>query len=608
LARVTRKITVGANRHPFSAQQQASNQPMTSKQLYLRLLGYVRPYRKVFAFSILFTILLALTQPMVPALFKPLLDGSFVDKDLDTIRLMPLALIGLFIVRGIASYSSTMAIQWVSNKVIMDLRNEMFQRLMTLPNRYYDDNPTGTILSKVTFNVQQVASASTNVLIVLVRDSISVLGLIAWMLYIDWQLTLSIFIIGPLIGLLVNAISKRLRRLSGSIQESMGEMTHVLEETIQGTKVVKLFGGQAYEGKRFSEVANWLRRYLMKRSAAAALASPAGELIMVVGLAGVIYYASMQSLENQFSVGAFVSFIGALGMMMSPVKNLIRINEQLQPGLAAAQSVFELVDEQAEEDQGESTLPRARGLIEFERVRFSYPGASASAIDDLSLTIQAGERIALVGPSGGGKSTIANLIPRFYNLSEGHIRIDDIDLQAITLKELRRNIALVSQEVILFNDSVEANIAYGEMRGTPRSKVVEAAQAAYAMDFIDKMPEGLDTLIGEKGVRLSGGQRQRLAIARALLKDAPILIMDEATSALDNESERYIQQALETLTRDRTTLIIAHRLSTIENADRILVIEGGRIVEQGPHQKLMQQDGVYRRLYETQLSSEATPS
>lgn len=581
---------------------------MTSKQLYLRLLGYVRPYRKVFAVSILFTVLLALTQPAVPAIFKPLLDGSFVDKDLDTIRLMPLLLIGLFFIRGIASYSSTMALQWVANKVIMDLRTELFQRLMSLPNRYYDDNPTGTILSKITFNVQQVASASTSVLVVLVRDSLSILGLLAWMLYIDWKLTLSIFIIGPLIGLLVSAISKRLRRLSGSIQETMGEMTHVLEETIQGNKVVKLFGGQAYEGKRFAEIANWLRRYLMKRSAAASLASPAGELIMVIGLAGVVYYASMQSLEDQFTVGAFVSFIGALGMMMSPVKNLIRINEHLQPGLAAAESVFELVDQQPEEDLGETSLARVEGQLKFEQVRFRYPGASRDAIADLTLTIRAGERVALVGPSGGGKSTIANLIPRFYDLRHGRILIDDIDLQSITLKDLRRNIALVSQEVILFNDSVEANIAYGEMRDTPRSKVVEAARAAHAMEFVDKMPEGLDTLIGEKGVRLSGGQRQRLAIARALLKDAPILIMDEATSALDNESERYIQDALETLTRNRTTLIIAHRLSTIENADRILVVDDGRIVEQGPHEKLMRQDGIYRKLYETQLSNGSSNS
>ncbi len=581
---------------------------MTSKQLYLRLLGYVRPYRKIFALSILFTVILALTQPLLAALFKPLLDGSFVEKDLETIRLMPLALIGLFILRGIMTYSGTIAIQWVANKVIMDLRNAMFEQLMTLPNRYYDDHPTGTILSKITFNVQQVASASTDVLIVLVRDSLSVLGLLAWMLYLDWRLTLSILVIGPLIGLLVNAISKRLRRLSGSIQETMGEMTHVLEESIQGNKVVKLFGGQAYERKRFAEITNWLRRFRMKRSMAAALASPAGQLIMVFGLAGVVYYASMQSLADQFTVGSFVSFIGALAMTMSPVKNLIRINEQLQPGLAAAESVFELVDQEPEEDRGETNPGRVQGRIEFERVSFCYPGSPRAAIDDISLTIRAGERIALVGPSGGGKSTIANLIPRFYNLSEGAIRIDGIDLQSMTLKDLRRNIALVSQEVLLFNDSVEANIAYGEMRGLPRSKVVEAAQAAYAMDFIEKMPEGLDTLIGEKGVRLSGGQRQRLAIARALLKDAPILIMDEATSALDNESERYIQQALETLTHNRTTLIIAHRLSTIENADRILVIEGGRIVEQGTHAQLMQQQGVYRRLYETQLTSEAAAS
>lgn len=572
---------------------------MTSKQLYLRLLGYVRPYRKIFAFSILFTVLLALTDWMLPALFKPLLDGSFVEKDIQSIRLMPLALIGIFIVRGIAYYSSTVAIQWVANKVVMDLRNEMFQRLMTFPSHYYDNNPTGTVLSKVTFNVQQVASASTEVLIVLVRDSISILGLLGWMLYIDWVLTLSILIIGPLIGLLVNSISKRLRHLSESIQNSMGEMTHVLEEGIQGNKVVKLFGGQSYEIKRFGHVTNWVRRFHMKRVAAAALASPAGQLIMVLGLAGVVYYASMQSLEDKFSVGAFVSFIGALAMMMSPIKKLIRINEQLQPGLAAAQSVFELVDEKPEEDLGKARLERALGRIEFDQAEFRYPGTARAAVDTFSLTIEPGERVALVGPSGGGKSTIANLIPRFYNLDGGRILLDGCDIQAMPLADLRKNIALVSQEVILFNDSVEANIAYGEMRNTPREKVIEAATAAYAMDFIEKMPDGLDTLIGEKGVRLSGGQRQRLAIARALLKDAPILILDEATSALDNESERYIQQALDTLTENRTTLIIAHRLTTIENADRIVVIANGRIEEIGNHKELISKQGFYSTLYES---------
>ncbi|MCU7915003.1 MAG: lipid A export permease/ATP-binding protein MsbA [Candidatus Thiodiazotropha sp. (ex Gloverina cf. vestifex)] len=571
---------------------------MTSKQLYLRLLGYVRPYRKTFILSILFTVLLALTEWVLPALFKPLLDGSFVEKDMQTIRLMPLALIGIFILRGIASYTSTMAIQWVANKVVMDLRNEMFQRLMTLPNRYYDDNPTGTVLSKITFNVQQVASASTEVLIVLVRDSVAVLGLLGWMLYLDWRLTLSILIIGPLIGLLVNSISRRLRQLSESIQSSMGDMTHVLEEGIQGNKVVKLFGGQDYETKRFAHVTNWVRRYHMKRVAAAALASPAGQLIMVLGLAGVVYYASLQSLENKFTVGAFVSFIGALAMMMSPIKKLIRINEQLQPGLAAAQSVFELVDQLPEEDRGERRVERLQGRIEFVQACFSYPGSAKPAVESLSLTIEPGERIALVGPSGGGKTTIANLIPRFYNLDQGSILIDGIDIQSMPLSSLRKNIALVSQEVILFNDSVEANIAYGEMRDTPRAQVVEAANAAYAMDFIEKMSEGLDTLIGEKGVRLSGGQRQRLAIARALLKDAPILILDEATSALDNESERYIQQALDALTKDRTTMIIAHRLSTIENADRIIVIANGRIEEIGTHQELIAKKGFYSALYE----------
>lgn len=592
-----RKITKArfTNNHVSQAGQLTL---MTSKQLYLRLLGYVRPYRKTFILSILFTVLLALTEWVLPALFKPLLDGSFVEKDMETIRLMPLALIGIFILRGIASYTSTMAIQWVANKVVMDLRNEMFQRLMTLPNRYYDDNPTGTVLSKITFNVQQVASASTEVLIVLVRDSVAVLGLLGWMLYLDWRLTLSILIIGPLIGLLVNSISRRLRQLSESIQSSMGDMTHVLEEGIQGNKVVKLFGGQEYETKRFAHVTNWVRRYHMKRVAAAALASPAGQLIMVLGLAGVVYYASLQSLENKFTVGAFVSFIGALAMMMSPIKKLIRINEQLQPGLAAAQSVFELVDQLPEKDEGDHQVERLQGQIKFDQVCFSYPGSAKPAVDSLSLTIKPGERIALVGPSGGGKTTIANLIPRFYNLDQGSILIDGIDIQSMPLSSLRKNIALVSQEVILFNDSVEANIAYGEMRDTPRSQVIDAANAAYAMDFIEKMPEGLETLIGEKGVRLSGGQRQRLAIARALLKDAPILILDEATSALDNESERYIQQALEALTKDRTTIIIAHRLTTIENADRIVVIANGHIEEIGTHQELMTKKGFYSTLYE----------
>ena len=576
---------------------------MTSKQLYIRLLGYVRPYKKTFILSIFFTVILALTEPALPALFKPLLDGSFVEKDPDTIRLMPLALIGLFIIRGFAAYGSTMAIQWVANKVVMDLRNQMFNKLMTLPTTYYDDNPTGTILSKVTFNVQQVASATTEVLIILVRDSLAVIGLLAWMFYLDWKLTLSILILGPLIGLVINSVSKRLRTLSESIQNSMGEMTHILEEGIQGNKVVKLFGGQEYEFNRFTKTSNWVRRYMMKRIGAAAIASPIGQFLLVIGLASVVYYTSLQSLQDQFTVGAFVSYFGAMAMMMSPVKKLIRVNEQLQPGLAAAESVFELVDQSSEADYDSREVQRLKGRVEFNRVTFTYPSSNQPALNEINLTIEPGERIALVGPSGGGKSTIANLIPRFYNLNQGQVLIDGIDIQEMSLRELRRNIALVSQEVILFNDSVSANIAYGEMQDKSSTDILEAARSANAAEFIENMPNGFDTLIGEKGVRLSGGQRQRLAIARALLKDAPILIMDEATSALDNESERYIQQALETLTHNRTTLIIAHRLSTIENADRILVIDKGRIIEEGNHASLMERQGVYKELYDSRLSA-----
>ncbi|EGV51722.1 lipid A export ATP-binding/permease protein msbA [endosymbiont of Riftia pachyptila (vent Ph05)] len=588
----------------FTPRQDRARMPkLTSKTLYLRLLGYVKPYRRLFALSIFFTVLLALTEPMLPALLKPLLDGSFVEKDPQTIRLMPFALVGVFLLRALTSYASTMTINAVSTRVVMDLRNQIFDKLLCLPNRFYDDNPTGTVLSKVTFNVEQVAAASTEVLIVLVRDSVAVLGLVSYMLWLNWRLTLVVFLLAPIIVLIVRLISKRLRRLSHSIQSSMGEMTHVLEEAIQGNQVIKLFGGQAYESGRFREISNWVRRYHMKRVAAASISSPAGQMVMVLGLAGMLYFASIQSLNDQLSVGSFVSFIAAIVMLLSPLKKLIRINEQLQQGLAAAESVFDLVDEPSEADQGQRPIERLSGQIHFERIHFSYQGASEPALRDIDLKIATGETVALVGPSGSGKSTLASLLPRFYELNQGRILLDGIDCREMPLAQLRNNIALVSQDVTLFNDTVEANIAYGLMRGTPRDKVLEAARAAHAIEFIEQMPDGIETLIGEDGTRLSGGQRQRLAIARALLKDAPILILDEATSALDNESERYIQEALQTLTQNRTTLIIAHRLSTIESADRILVMEQGRIIEQGDHTSLMARNGVYRTLYDTQFAS-----
>ncbi|KRT57449.1 ABC transporter transmembrane domain-containing protein, partial [endosymbiont of Ridgeia piscesae] len=400
---------------------------LTSKTLYLRLLGYVKPYRRLFALSIFFTVLLALTEPMLPALLKPLLDGSFVEKDPQTIRLMPFALVGVFLLRALTSYASTMTINAVSTRVVMDLRNQIFDKLLCLPNRFYDDNPTGTVLSKVTFNVEQVAAASTEVLIVLVRDSVAVLGLVGYMLWLNWRLTLVVFLLAPIIVLIVRLISKRLRRLSHSIQSSMGEMTHVLEEAIQGNQVIKLFGGQAYESGRFREISNWVRRYHMKRVAAASISSPAGQMVMVLGLAGMLYFASIQSLNDQLSVGSFVSFIAAIVMLLSPLKKLIRINEQLQQGLAAAESVFDLVDEPSEADQGQRPIERLSGQIHFERIHFSYQGASEPALRDIDLKIATGETVALVGPSGSGKSTLASLLPRFYELNQGRILLDGID-------------------------------------------------------------------------------------------------------------------------------------------------------------------------------------
>ncbi len=569
----------------------------TGKQVYFRLLGYVKPYWKIFSFSLIAMIALAIAEPLKAALMKPLLDTTFVEKDPDMLVLMPMMLIGLFAFSGIAQYISTVSLAWVANKVVMDLREQMLNRILALPSQYFSDNTSGGLLSKMNYDVGQVRAAATNVLIVVVRDTLTIIGLLAWMLYLDWKMTLMVFVIAPLIALVVKAISHRMRNNSHSLQDAMGDMTHIAEEAVNGNRVIKVFDGQAYETKRFNEATNWVRRFEMKITNTSAANVPVVQLIAASALAVIIYIGS----KGTMTVGAFVSFIAAMAMLSSPIKRLTSINEHLQRGIAAAESVFKLIDQHPEPDTGSRQLDRAQGTLQFNNVSLHYANSESTALNAINLSIQAGETLALVGRSGSGKTSLVNLIPRFYQPTAGQLLIDGIDITDIRLADLRRNLALVTQEVVLFNDTIANNIAYGLRQDASRDDIIAAAKAAHAMEFIEQLPNGLDTLIGEKGARLSGGQRQRLAIARAILKDAPILILDEATSALDTESERHVQAALENLKRGRTTIMIAHRLSTIENADRIIVMEQGHIVESGNHQSLLAANGTYAKLHNMQF-------
>ena len=575
---------------------------MSGTELYFRLLRHVRPYWRTFAIGVLGIVVVAATEPALPALLKPLLDGVFVNKDESVIRWTPVFIVGLFVLRGLAEYVAQFALNWVGNRLVMDLRGIMFRKLLSLPARYYDDQASGNLISRLTFDVMQVTTAATSVLTAVFKDALVIVGLLGWMFWLNWKLTLLSLVMTPVIVLVVRMISVRLRNSSRQVQQQMGDMTQVIQETIEGHRVVKLFGGQSYEQQRFDTQANNVRRQLMKQVAASAASVPIVQFVAALALATIVYLATQQSNTDQITVGGFVSFITAMLMLTAPLKRVTSVNEPLQRGLAAAESVFALIDQHSETDAGSIDPGRVRGEVRFDKVSFSYGNEARQALDSIDLVIAPGETLALVGASGSGKTTLANLVPRFYQPTGGRILLDGQDIAGLKLAALRANIALVSQDVVLFNDTVAANIAYGAMNQLSRAEIIAAATAAHAMEFINEMPDGLDTMVGENGVKLSGGQRQRLAIARALLKNAPVLILDEATSALDTESERHVQAALEVLMRGRTTIVIAHRLSTIENAHRIVVLDGGRIAESGAHAELLARGGKYAQLYRNQFT------
>ena len=577
---------------------------MNSRTLYLRLLGYVKPHWRMFALSLATMVLVAATEPMLPALMKPMLDGSFVEKDAEVIRWVPLALILLFVVKGIATFVSSYAMAYVGGHVVMDLRRQMFARLLTQPVAFFDEAKRGQLVATVAYNVTQLTEAATTVLTTLVRDLLSIVGLIAWLFYLNWKLALIIFTVTPPALWMFRYASRRLRYTSRAIQRNVGDLTHVLEESIGGHKIVKIFDGQEYERGRFSEVVQRARRFAMKQVVTSQAHGPITQLLAALALAVIVYIATLQASADQTTVGGFVSFMVAMLMLSAPLKRLSSVMVTMQRGLAAAEAVFHILDLDAEIDTGTRDIDRVQGELRFEDVALNYPGRKRPALEAVDLAIRPGETVALVGGSGGGKTSLVSLIPRFYRPTRGRILLDGVDLNDIRLDSLRANIALVSQETTLFNDTIAANIAYGRLGKVSREEIERAADAAHALGFIREQPDGFDTLIGENGVKLSGGQRQRLAIARAILKNAPILILDEATSALDTESERQVQAALENLMQGRTTLVIAHRLSTIERADRIVVLDKGCIVEIGTHAELLDKGGAYSRLHALQFNQE----
>jgi subfamily B ATP-binding cassette protein MsbA len=568
----------------------------SAKTIYLRMLKYALRHWQMFAFSILAMVVFSATNTGFLATIKLVTDAGFVKQDSTMLHWLPLMLFGLLALRAFSGFASTFSMKWVARRVIEDLRVEAFAKLMTLPVSFFDGTSTGIVTSKLTYDTEQMAGAATNAALSAVRDSLSIVGMVAYMLYLDWQLTMIFVITAPVMVLYLKKMTPKLREAGRASQATMGEMTQVAEEAGAGQRMIKIFAGAQYEQQRFDSVVAKNRQMQIRLTRISGINSMVIEMLAALSLGAVVYYSI-----GKFSAGEFAAFIGALLMLIPPIKSLTKMNESVQVGVAAALSVFGLIDTKSELDEGSLELDRAKGAIEFKGVGLRYENAKSNALNQLSFSIQPGEKLALVGRSGGGKTTMVNLLPRFYEHQEGLVLLDGIDIRALKLSNLRDQFALVSQDVVLFNDTVFNNIAYGALRDVSEEKVIAAAKAAHAWEFIEQLPNGLQSEIGDRGVRLSGGQRQRLAIARAILKDAPILLLDEATSALDTESEQHVQAALDALMQNRTSIVIAHRLSTIENADRIFVMEHGEIVESGTHEDLLKAGGHYAKLYQKQF-------
>ncbi|MFM4867058.1 lipid A ABC transporter ATP-binding protein/permease MsbA [Aeromonas caviae] len=584
-------------------QQETSQESWT---VFKRLLGYVRDRKLGLVGGIIGMLGYAAVDTTFVYSIKPLIDQGLNGNDSSVLKWMPFFVLGIVALRGCAAFLSNYCMAWVGNHVVMRLQQQVFSHLMAMPMSFFDRQNTGNLLSKVTYDAGQVSSAASSTLVSLVREGATVIGLLGLMFWHSWQLSVIFLVVGPLVGILISIISRRFRKISRHIQQAVGDITTSTEQMLKGHKEVLMFGGQEVEDKRFYQVSNRMRQQTMKMVAADAIGSPIVQMVASVALAVFLYVATIDSVKATLTAGTFTVMVTSMMMLLKPLKSLTDVNNQFQRGITACQSLFGLLDSTPEQDTGTRTLERARGEIEFRNVTFTYPTKATPALRNISFKVEAGKSVALVGRSGSGKSTIASLLTRFYDIEEGEILLDGVNIREYRLSELRKQYALVSQHVHLFNDSVANNIAYAAEEKYSRDEIKQAARIAHADDFVSKMPEGYDTVIGENGASLSGGQRQRIAIARALLRDSPVLLLDEATSALDTESERHIQAAIDELCKARTSLVIAHRLSTIEKADEILVIDEGHIVERGNHQTLMDMHGTYAQLRAIQFGNTAT--